>query len=167
MRDSVGIPTRGYSRLKERKDHAHEFLLASLIRLFGDVRKTHDRLKREEQRRQSRREFDATIERLTTVTEAEIGYLPAKAFHDELMRSLRGDTLMGLDEREQGVCMRAVKWAMNFIDKLPRMITPSLSIHEAYNHFQGTIKDMTNDKLTLPTTEQFKQKYPSIDQDIV
>lgn len=167
VRDSVGIPTRGYSRLKEHKDHAHEFLLASLIRLFGDVRKTHDRLKREEQRRQSRREFDATIERLTTVTEAEIGYLPAKAFHDELMRSLRGDTLMGLDEREQGVCMRAVKWAMNFIDKLPRMITPSLSIHEAYDHFQGTIKDMTNDKLTLPTTEQFKQKYPSIDQDIV
>ena len=167
VRDSVGIPTRGYSRLKERKDHAHEFLLASLIRLFDDVRKTHDRLKQKEQQRQSRREFDATIERLTTVTEKEIECSSAKAFHDELMRSLRGDTLMGLDEREQGVCMRAVKWAMEFIDKLRRMITPSLSVYEAYDHFQSTIKDMTNGKLVLPTTEEFKQKYPGIDQDVV
>ena len=131
------------------------------------MRKTHDRLKREEQQRQSRREFDATIERLTTVTEAEIEYQPAKVFHDELMRSLRGDTLMGLDEGEQDICIRAVKSAMEFIDKLPRMITPSLSVHEAYDYFQGTIKDMTNGKLVLPTTEEFKQKYPGIDQDIV
>ena len=167
VRDSVGIPTCGYSQLKERKDHAHEFLLASLIRLFDDVRKTHDRLKEEEQQRQLRREFNATIERLTTVTEAEIEYQPAKVFHDELMRSLSGNVLMGFGEGEQDICIRAVKWAMNFIDKLPRMITPSLSIHEAYDYFQGTIKDMTNDKLTLPTTEQFGQKYPGIDQDVV
>ena len=106
-------------------------------------------------------------QRLTTVTEAEIEYQPAKVFHDELMRSLRGDTLMGLDEREQGVCMRAVKWAMGFIDKLPRMTTSSLSVYEAYNHFQSKIKVMTDGKLTLPTTEEFQQKYPVIDQGIV
>ena len=56
---------------------------------------------------------------------------------------------------------------MGFIDKLPRMITPSLSIHDAYNHFQGEIKVMTDGKLTLPTTEEFQQKYPVIDQGIV
>lgn len=167
VRDSVGIPTRGYSRLKERKDHAHEFLLASLIRLFGDVRKTHDRLKEEEQQRQLRREFNATIERLTTVTEAEIEYQPAKVFHDELMRSLSGNVLMGFGEDEQDICIRAVKSAMEFIDKLPRMITSSLSVYEAYDHFQSKIKDMTNGKLVLPTTEQFGQKYPGIDQDVV
>ena len=56
---------------------------------------------------------------------------------------------------------------MDFIHKLPQMITPSLSIHEAYDYFQGEIKDMTDGKLTLPTTEEFQQKYPVIDQGIV
>ena len=131
------------------------------------MKETHDRLKQKEQQRQSRREFDATIERLTTVTEEEIKYQPAKAFHDELMRSLIGETLISFDEGEQDVCIQAVKWAMNFIDKLPRMITPSLSVYDAYDHFQGEIKNMTDGKLVLLTTEQFGQKYPGIDQDVV
>ena len=137
------------------------------MQLFDGVKETHDRLEREEQQRQSRREFDATIERLTTVTEKEIEYLPAKVFYDELTRSLSGETLIGFGEGEQEICIQAVKWAMDFIDTLPRMITPSLSIHKAYDHFQGTVKDMTNSKLALPTTEQFQQKHPVIDQGIV
>ena len=83
------------------------------------------------------------------------------------MWSLSGETLIGFSGGEQGVYTPVIKWAMDFIHKLPQMITPSLSIHEAYDHFQGTINDMTNGKLALPTTEQFKQKYPSIDQGIV
>lgn len=158
-RDSIGMIT-DYGQLKTQQSHADEFLSTALLQLFDDVRELG-------QEEQSRREFNTTIERLTTVTEAEIKYQPAKVFHDELMRSLSGDMLMGLDEREQGVCIQAVQWAMEFIDKLPRMITPSLSIHEAYDHFQGKIKGMTYGKLTLPTTEQFQQKYPGIDQGIV
>ena len=150
-----------------RESHTNEYLADCYLQLFNGVKETYDQLKREEQQRRSQREFDATIECLTTVTEKEIECSSAKVFHDELMRSLSGDMLMGLDEREQGVCIRAVKWAMDFIDKLPRMITPSLSVYEAYDHFQGEIKDMTDGKLVLLTTEQFKQKYPSIDQGIV
>jgi len=159
VRRNMGMTT-DFSELETQQYHADRFLSTALLQLCDDVRELG-------QKEQSRREFDATIERLTTVTEAEIGYLPAKAFHDGLMRSLRGDALMGLDEREQGVCMRAVKWAMDFIDKLPRMITPSLSVYKAYDHFQSKIKVMTDGKLTLPTTEEFQQKYPVIDQGIV
>lgn len=166
VRTSMGVKTND-GQLDARESHTDEYLADCFLQLFDGVKETYDRLKREEQQRQSRREFDATIERLTTVTEEEIGYLPAKAFHDELMRSLRGDTLMSLDEREQGVCMRAVQWAMDFIHKLPRMITPSLSVYEAYDHFQSKIKGMTDGKLALLTTEQFQQKYPVIDQGIV
>lgn len=166
VRTSMGIKTND-GQLDARESHTNEYLADCYLQLFNGVKETYDRLKREEQRRRLRREFNATIEHLTTVTEAEIEYQPAKVFHDELMRSLSGNVLMGFGEGEQGICIRAVKWAMEFIDKLPQMITPSLSIYKAYDHFQGTIKDMTNDKLTLPTTEQFKQKYPSIDQGIV
>lgn len=166
VRTSMGIKTND-GQLDARESHTDEYLADCFLQLFDGVKETYDRLEREEQQRQSRRKFDATIERLTTVTEAEIGYLPAKAFHDELMRSLRGDTLMSLDEREQGVCMRAVQWAMDFIHKLPRMITPSLSVYEAYDHFQSKIKGMTDGKLALLTTEQFQQKHPVIDQGIV
>ncbi len=166
VRTSMGIKTND-GQLDARESHTDEYLADCFLQLFDGVKETHDRLEREEQQRQSRREFDATIERLTTVTEAEIEYQPAKVFHDELIWSLGGETLMSFGEGEQGICMRAIEWAMDFIHKLPQMITPSLSIHEAYDHFQGTINDMTNGKLALPTTEQFKQKYPSIDQGIV
>ena len=166
VRTSMGIKTND-GQLDARESHTDEYLADCFLQLFDGVKETYDRLKREEQQRQSRREFNATIERLTTVTEEEIEYQPAKVFHDELMRSLSGETLIGFGEGGQDVCIRAVKWAMKFIDKLTRMITPSLSIHEAYDHFQGTIKDMTNDKLALPTTEQFKQKHPGIDQGIL
>ena len=166
VRTSMGIKTND-GQLDARESHTDEYLADCFLQLFDGVKETYDRLKREEQQRQLRREFNATIERLTTVTEKEIECSSAKAFHDELMRSLSGETLIGFGEGGQDVCIRAVKWAMGFIDKLPRMITPSLSIHEAYDYFQGTIKDMTNDKLTLPTTEQFGQKYPGIDQDVV
>ena len=166
VRTSMGIKTND-SQLDARESHTDEYLADCFLQLFDGVKETYDRLKQEEQQRQSWREFDATIERLTIVTEKEIECSSAKVFHDELMRSLRGDTLMGLDEREQGVCMRAVKWAMDFIHKLPRMITPSLSVYEAYDHFQSKIKVMTDGKLALLTTEQFGQKYPGIDQDIV
>lgn len=165
VRTSMGIKTND-SQLDARESHTDEYLADCFLQLFDGVKETYDRLKQEEQQRQSQREFNATIERLTTVTEAEIEYQPAKVFHDELMRSLSGNVLMGFGEGEQDICIRAVKSAMEFIDKLPRMITPSLSVHEAYDYFQGTIKDMTNGKLVLPTTEQFKQKYPSIDQGI-
>lgn len=166
VRTSMGIKTND-SQLDARESHTDEYLADCFLQLFDGVKETYDRLKQEEQQRQSQREFNATIERLTTVTEAEIEYQPAKVFHDELMRSLSGNVLMGFGEGEQDICIRAVKSAMEFIDKLPRMITPSLSVHEAYDYFQGTIKDMTDGKLVLPTTEQFKQKYPSIDQDII
>jgi len=166
VRTSMGIKTND-GQLDARESHTNEYLADCYLQLFNGVKETYDQLKREEQQRRSQREFDATIECLTTVTEKEIECSSAKVFHDELMRSLSGDMLMGLDEREQGVCIRAVKWAMDFIDKLPRMITPSLSVYEAYDHFQGEIKDMTDGKLVLLTTEQFKQKYPSIDQGIV
>lgn len=165
-RNSVGMTT-DYTHLKACKGYADELLSTSLLQLFDDVREVHSQSEREKQERHSRRGSNAIIERLTTVTEEEIKCQSAKVFHDELMRSLRGDTLMSLDEREQGVCMQAVQWAMGFIDKLPRMITPSLSIHDAYNHFQGEIKVMTDGKLTLPTTEEFQQKYPVIDQGVV
>lgn len=166
VRTSMGIKTND-GQLDARESHTDEYLADCFLQLFDGVKETHDRLEREEQQRQSRREFDATIERLTTVTEEEIKCQSAKVFHDELMRSLSGETLMSFGEGEQGICMRAIEWAMDFIHKLPQMITPSLSIHEAYDHFQGTINDMTNGKLALPTTEQFQQKYPSIDQSIV
>ena len=166
VRTSMGIKTND-GQLDARESHTNEYLADCYLQLFDGVKETYDRLKREEQKRQLRREFDATIERLTTVTEKEIEYQPAKVFHDELIWSLGGETLMSFNEGEQGVCIQAVKWAMEFIDKLPQMITPSLSIHEAYDYFQGEIKDMTDDKLALPTTEQFQQKYPSIDQGIV
>ena len=159
VRRNMGMTT-DFSELETQQAHADRFLSTALLQLFDDVREL-------EQKEQSQREFDATIERLTTVTEKEIECSSAKVFHDELMRSLSGDMLMGLDKREQGVCMRAVQWAMDFIDKLPRMITPSLSVYEAYGHFQSKIKVMTDGKLVLPTTEQFRQKYPSIDQSIV
>ena len=155
VRTSMGIKTND-GQLDARESHTDEYLADCFLQLFDGVKETHDRLKREEQQRQSRREFDATIERLTTVTEAEIEYQPAKVFHDELIWSLGGETLMSFGEGEQGICMQAIEWAMDFIHKLPQMITPSLSIHEAYDHFQGTINDMTNGKLALPTTEQFK-----------
>lgn len=166
VRTSMGIKTND-GQLDARESHTNEYLADCYLQLFDGVKETYDRLKREEQKRQLRREFDATIERLTTVTEKEIEYQPAKVFHDELIWSLGGETLMSFNEGEQDVCIQAVKWAMEFIDKLPQMITPSLSIHEAYDYFQGEIKDMTDDKLALPTTEQFQQKYPSIDQGIV
>ncbi len=166
VRTSMGIKTNN-GQLDARESHTDEYLADCFLQLFDGVKETHDRLEREEQQRQSRREFDTTIERLTTVIEEEIKCQSAKVFHDELMRSLSGETLMSFGEGEQGICMRAIEWAMDFIHKLPQMITPSLSIHEAYDHFQGTINDMTNGKLALPTTEQFKQKYPSIDQGIV
>ena len=166
VRTSMGIKTND-GQLDARESHTDEYLADCFLQLFDGVKETYDRLKREEQQRQSRREFNATIERLTTVTEKEIECSSAKAFHDELMRSLSGETLIGFGEGGQDVCIRAVKWAMGFIDKLPRMITPSLSVYDAYDHFQSKIKDMTDGKLVLPTTEQFKQKYPSIDQDII
>lgn len=166
VRTSMGIKTND-GQLDARESHTDEYLADCFLQLFDGVKETYDRLKREEQQRQLRREFNATIERLTTVTEAEIEYQPAKVFHDELMRSLSGNVLMGFGEDEQDICIRAVKSAMEFIDKLPRMITPSLSVYDTYDHFQGTLKDMTNGKLVLLTTEQFGQKYPSIDQDIV
>lgn len=166
VRTSMGIKTND-SQLDARESHTDEYLADCFLQLFDGVKETYDRLRQEEQQRQSRREFDATIERLTTVTEKEIECSSAKAFHDELMRSLSGETLIGFGEGGQDVCIRAVKWAMGFIDKLPRMITPSLSVYDAYDHFQSKIKDMTNGKLVLPTTEEFKQKYPGIDQDIV
>ena len=159
VRRNTGMTT-DFSELETEQAHADRFLSAALVQLFDDVREL-------EQKEQSRREFDATIERLTTVTEKEIEYLPAKVFHDELTRSLSGNVLMGFGEGEQDICIQAVKWAMDFIDTLPRMITPSLSIHKAYDHFQGTVKNMTNSKLALPTTEQFQQKHPVIDQGIV
>ena len=166
VRTSMGIKTND-GQLDARESHTNEYLADCYLQLFNGVKEIYDRLKREEQKQQSRRDFDATIERLTTVTEVEIEYRPAKAFHDELMRLLSGNVLMGFDEDEQDICIRAVKWAMEFIDKLPQMITPSLSVSEAYDYFQGTIKDMTNGKLALPTTEQFQQKHPGIDQGIV
>ena len=166
VRTSMGIKTND-SQLDARESHTDEYLADCFLQLFDGVKETYDRLKREEEKRQSQREFDATIERLTTVTEEEIECSSAKVFHDELMRSLSGETLIGFSGGEQGVYTPAIKWAMDFIHKLPRMITPSLSVYKAYDHFQGEIKDMTNGKLALPTTEQFKQKYPSIDQGIV
>lgn len=166
VRTSMGIKTND-GQLDARESHTNEYLADCYLQLFDGVKETYDRLKREEQQRQSQREFDAMIERLTTVTEAEIKYRPAKVFHDELIWSLGGETLMSFNEGEQDVCIRAVKWAMEFIDKLPQMITPSLSIHEAYDYFQGEIKDMTDGKLALPTTEQFQKKYPGLDQGIV
>ena len=76
------------------------------------------------------------------------------------MWSLSGETLIGFSGGEQDVYTPAIIWAMDFIHKLPRMITPSLSVYEAYDHFQGEIKVMTDGKLTLPTTEEFQQKIP-------
>lgn len=166
VRTSMGIKTND-GQLDARESHTDEYLADCFLQLFDGVKETHDRLEREEQQRQSRREFDATIERLTTVTEEEIKCQSAKVFHDELMRSLSGETLIGFSGGEQGVYTPAIIWAMDFIHKLPQMITPSLSIHEAYDYFQGEIKDMTDGKLTLPTTEEFQQKYPVIDQGIV
>ena len=151
VRTSMGIKTND-GQLDARESHTDEYLADCFLQLFDGVKETYDRLKREEQQRQSRREFNATIERLTTVTEKEIECSSAKAFHDELMRSLSGETLIGFGEGGQDVCIRAVKWAMGFIDKLPRMITPSLSVYDAYDHFQSKIKDMTDGKLVLPTT---------------
>lgn len=159
VRRDMGMTT-DFSELETQQAHADRFLSTALLQLFDDVRELG-------QKEQSRREFDATIERLTTVTEKEIECSSAKVFHDELMRSLSGEALMRFDEGEQDVCIRAVKWAMEFIDKLPQMITPSLSVYKAYGHFQSKIKVMTDGKLALPTTEQFQQKYPVIDQGIV
>lgn len=159
VRHSMGMTT-DFSELETQQAHADRFLSTALLQLFDDVREL-------EQKEQSWREFDATIERLTTVTEKEIECSSSKAFHDELMRSLSGETLIGFGEGGQDICIRAVKWAMGFIDKLPRMITPSLSVYDAYDHFQSKIKDMTDGKLVLLTTEQFGQKYPGIDQDVV
>lgn len=166
VRTSMGIKTND-GQLDVRESHTDEYLADCFLQLFDGVKETYDRLKQEEQQRQSQREFDATIERLTTVTEKEIECSSAKVFHDELMRSLSGETLIGFGEGGQDICIRAVKWAMGFIDKLPRMITPSLSVYDAYDHFQSKIKDMTDGKLVLLTTEQFGQKYPGIDQDVV
>ena len=166
VRTSMGIKTND-GQLDARESHTDEYLADCFLQLFDGVKETHDRLEREEQQRQSRCEFDATIEHLTTVTEEEIKCQSVKVFHDELMRSLSGETLMSFDEGEQDVCMQAVQWAMDFIHKLPRMITPSLSVYKAYNHFQSKIKVMTDGKLTLPTTEEFQQKYPFIDQGTV
>jgi hypothetical protein len=159
VRRDMGMTT-DFSELETQQAHADRFLSTALLQLFDDVRELG-------QKEQSRREFDATIERLTTVTEEEIKYQPAKVFHDELMWSLSGETLIGFSGGEQDVYTPAIIWAMDFIHKLPRMITPSLSVYEAYDHFQGEIKVMTDGKLTLPTTEEFQQKYPVIDQGIV
>lgn len=159
VRRNMGMTT-DFSELETQQAHTDRFLSTALLQLFDDVREL-------EQKEQSQREFDATIERLTTVTEEEIKCQSAKVFHDELMRSLSGETLIGFSGGEQGVYTPAIKWATDFIHKLPRMITPSLSVYEAYDHFQSEIKNMTDGKLALPTTEEFQQKYPVIDQGIV